>query len=263
VRGLTEAIERHLGEVSPLFKGLTEKYAETCRKRKRGQRGMAKTYSFTAEIDDETLLRRLEETDCPETWTAKKPKLASRAPSDTRLNLVQLTDSVVASSKLQKPLQMLLPQELQKIKAEMKPVLGLARRLEFAISSRQIGSLEVVCQVQSKFIIARTQSDPLVLVAVDQHAAHERVLLERYQRSLESLLEGEPVSEVITTSAFDIGLLKATQTQLKQWHWDFRLSETDEVHVTQVPKLLGSALLPSQLTVFADQLGSCPQLMLR
>lgn len=265
LRGLIIALETYLAALSPVFKGLTNKYIETCKKRKRGHRGNAKTYSFTAEIDDETLFKRLDEMEVSCDPPPKRPKLAPSVPQPNLYKVTALTDSIVASSKLQKPLEMLLPKELKKLKSKSLARSDLPKVLkqEIGFSTHQLSSLEVICQVQAKFIIAKTTSEPFTLVAVDQHAAHERILLERFQGQVPAQLKGEHIFEILKVSAYDIEQLKSKEQDLKAWNWEFTISRTDEVEVKKVPSFMGTALPADQLAVFAGQLGGCPQLMLR
>eukprot|EP00359_Climacostomum_virens_P008456 CAMPEP_0204909184 /NCGR_PEP_ID=MMETSP1397-20131031/7956_1 /ASSEMBLY_ACC=CAM_ASM_000891 /TAXON_ID=49980 /ORGANISM="Climacostomum Climacostomum virens, Strain Stock W-24" /LENGTH=617 /DNA_ID=CAMNT_0052078939 /DNA_START=71 /DNA_END=1921 /DNA_ORIENTATION=+ len=266
VEGLKQAVGAALLSVSPVFKNLSLFQKDsTCRKRKRGRKGCAKTFSFMAEVDDETLFRRLEEKEEDEV-PAKKPKLQTNQPKVAPSKITSdLTDSIIAVSKLQKPIGMLLPRDLKHLKEKDVQCHG-SFPVTTALPTQlpcDLSSLEVVCQVHSKFIIARVKASRSCIFAVDQHAAHERVLLEKYQSQMPHALEAEEVSDVITVDAADVETLIAKEAELKKWNWDFALLTQSKVKVTKAPKFMGTAIPSDQLPIFASQVVVFPQLLLR
>lgn len=120
------------------------------------------------------------------------------------------------------------------------------------LSRQELLQLQAVAQVERKFIVARVGSSLLLLV--DQHAAGERVELERLQEQVLGAAGGGGVESV----ALDEGVPLAATTVEHRWmakhrqyaeRWGFRyaLRGDAEVVVTHIPEVLGTRLAPADL----------------
>ena len=64
------------------------------------------------------------------------------------------------------------------------------------MSRSVIDKIEIINQVENKFIIGTIPSRRAHLVAIDQHALHERVNLEQLELIFLAQIKGEPVYEL-------------------------------------------------------------------
>ncbi|KAL4853064.1 Proteasome subunit alpha type-2 [Chlorella vulgaris] len=140
--------------------------------------------------------------------------------------------------------------------AELKPA---------TLTRQHLAAGRVLQQVDSKFLAVASGS---ILLLVDQHAADERVQLERLRDQLLSS-DGQPgrVQSQVLRPPLLLGLtdaesqlLEAYTDRLAAWGWRWQRSSarsvcgSPETLLTQVPLLWGTALTATDLTLYLHQL---------
>lgn len=139
---------------------------------------------------------------------------------------------------------------------------ALAASDETVISRASLSALRVIAQVDRKFIIA---SSGRMLFAIDQHAADERVQLERLMRATIDL-HGAPVdggvklrrlspSMRLTPTVHEHSLLKQYISHLRRWGWELDVGGTyGTVCLSAVPVVQSVELAEHAMLEYADKL---------
>jgi len=130
-----------------------------------------------------------------------------------------------------------------------------------SLDASDLTDARIVAQVGDKFIVTVLRGD--LIVAIDQHAADERISLEElWARVLMS--PDVPAEDARTPwptplSAFEHAQLHANADIVRRWGWDWidaRSEREHEVHLTRLPTIRGTALGGDALREFIDQLAS-------
>ena len=114
---------------------------------------------------------------------------------------------------------------------------------DFTLTKEMLFSVKVLNQLDQKFILCKIDD---LLLAVDQHAADERVRYERLEKEMfgecgqKRNLQVEFLSHAIEveTNEHERYLLKRFQACLESWGWSFSLSGHKTVSLFSVPKVL-------------------------
>ncbi|CAK9110478.1 unnamed protein product [Durusdinium trenchii] len=126
------------------------------------------------------------------------------------------------------------------------------------LEARDLRAPRLLTQVQEKFIVMRSEGDlggehpGGVLLIIDQHAASERVELERLQQQIRSTkVPKEAVhgpETVVSLVADERRWLAKHQEFVEGWGFGWRSGVLEhEVVVTHVPNILGTCLSPKDL----------------
>jgi hypothetical protein len=124
---------------------------------------------------------------------------------------------------------------------------------EFTISVSDFAVLAYIGQYDSKCLMGSLEKEGhLLVVAIDQHAAHERVNLEELQVNVRDYVSSQLVNVELSVSISDAEALKAAENELKSWGFSFTLLETQgKLRVQSVPVICGKALEADSLIPFA------------
>jgi len=138
---------------------------------------------------------------------------------------------------------------------ESRSSLRRACQPDVTLLRENIAQMRAVTQVDAKFIVARVGDEQLVIV--DQHAAGERVELERLQDLLLVHRTGVnlvPVRNVeVTITSEEARWLDRHRTHLESWGFRFKnadsgactMSAVTTFTVSHVPEIFGTQLLPT------------------
>lgn len=131
------------------------------------------------------------------------------------------------------------------------------------ISKHQLANCKVITQVDSKFILAKVplaaETQDIVLVMIDQHAADERIRVERLVVSFMNSTDlqspkllAKPVTLFLGPEEMQI--ISEHRISILKWGTRFQLIPDDgKIKVTHVPSLLEEEfLLSSQESLFRD-----------
>ncbi|MEM9469882.1 MAG: DNA mismatch repair endonuclease MutL [Pseudomonadota bacterium] len=97
-------------------------------------------------------------------------------------------------------------------------------------------------QLHENYIIAQSEEG---LVIVDQNAAHERIMYEKFKAQLDkNTIESQPllVPEIIDLDETDIDLLQTHKEKLNHFGIDFELFGSDSIAIQSLPSLLGEKI---------------------
>lgn len=124
----------------------------------------------------------------------------------------------------------------------------------------QVKKLRFICQVDRKFIVCSVNQ---ILVALDQHAIHERILMEnflnmakdssRMYRVSSAFFLQRPQKVLLSDLAMRQLNKKMTNTRLLKWGWNWKASGKEIVTITSSPNILGRKVKPDQ---FSDWINS-------
>lgn len=104
-------------------------------------------------------------------------------------------------------------------------------------------------QIHENYIIAQTENG---LVIVDQHAAHERLVYEKFKKQMDQgsiASQGLLVPEIIDLDDVQVNQLLEKQEFLKQMGLEIEAFGTDSVSVQSIPALLGDKANIKQLVM--------------
>lgn len=107
-------------------------------------------------------------------------------------------------------------------------------------------------QLHATYIISETEDS---IVIVDQHAAHERLVYEKYKRQLEEeRIEKQPllVPEVIKLDEKRFEAILSIKPELERYGFEIEKFGVDEIVVNQVPGLLGGYKIAQLISDIAD-----------
>jgi DNA mismatch repair ATPase MutL len=92
--------------------------------------------------------------------------------------------------------------------------------------------LHFIAQLDKKIIIASFRTkDTTTVIAIDQHAAHERIRLEKLQRDVNSCTQTQSGSTItpyvldqpLIVQVDDTNLWTKHKSMLKSWYWNYDL----------------------------------------
>ena len=114
---------------------------------------------------------------------------------------------------------------------------GLFATAEGGSGTLAFSSLDYLGQLDGTYLVFAA---PGVLILLDQHAAHERILFERLRRSAGTLeVQSLLIPEVMEMSARDFRILEASRDDLRQAGVDVEPFGENTAVVKSVPALLG------------------------
>jgi DNA mismatch repair ATPase MutL len=141
------------------------------------------------------------------------------------------------------------------------------------LTKEMLAEAQVIGQVEDKFIIIKTQGK---LCVVDQHAADERVALEKLENALFNTDMSETTRIELTKKHLLVGdIVKATSVMpakrvalttsqvqvamhqrdvLEKWHFTFKPSNDESVLLIGVPSICGRVADVNDFTEFIDEL---------
>lgn len=177
--------------------------------------------------------RQENENEINELVSAKRrpvPFVAARKPASDVLNVRQLEDLIYASITT-----------TQLTRDDIK-------------TARSLG------QIDKKFI-AVTCRNGTVLALVDQHAADERVVLEKLWNEAASNHPQSlklPVPKVLeAVGPEELALLEAFDDGVRSWGWRWSKTNQGLIQVTHVPLVAGKAIPASELQLYINQQQHC------
>ena len=124
---------------------------------------------------------------------------------------------------------------------------------EFTISVSDFACLTYIGQYDNKCLLGSLEKEGhLLVVAIDQHAAHERVNLEELQTNVRDYLSSQVVNVDLTVSISDAETIKTAENELKSWGFSYTFLETQgKLRVQSVPMVCGKALEAESLISFS------------
>lgn len=166
-----------------------------------------------------------------------------------------------------------------------KENLAETKKMRQKISKTQLAMCKVISQVDEKFIMVKVPSSSerqtATLVIIDQHAADERIRVERLSAQfLSSDMPKSPssleVPMVITLSLDDVAVVNENRSLIEKWGTRFESLSNSQLKVTHVPDLIHHSNLDINAirgltidyvrnlvsTLTSDTLRSCPSPLL-
>lgn len=118
--------------------------------------------------------------------------------------------------------------------------------VQFLISKEDLKHLELISQVDSKFLITKLPERGLVFI-MDQHAVHERILLEKFFLEVFQNIESQTLADKrgfqVDLSLVDYHQYLQYQDALERWGWGFVLNnERNRLLVNKIPVVYGTLL---------------------
>jgi len=120
----------------------------------------------------------------------------------------------------------------------------------------QVSRLQLIGQAENKFIIASVDD---LIVALDQHAADERIRLELLYDSLDVVVNSQPItpSVPVALSSLELTTLNARATMVTRWGWRWRV--VDQVAYLMAAPRVGELTIKSEgLLTYLAQLSNMP-----
>ena len=163
----------------------------------------------------------------------------------------------------------------QRIKGLEKCIAAVAPCAKLSLTKQMLATAEVIGQVDLKFIIVKTGDG--ILCAVDQHAADERIALEKLESSLRNHSHGDTTIHLTKRSIKVADVLKHTkllpskrvslsqkQISTVKYHWtllhkwNFTVEELDETTLllTGVPSVCDRVASVNEFFDFIQELGN-------
>lgn len=221
-----------------------------------------KKYTFCSEIDDDELVRK-----CDEGLELHKAKRLKTEKKDFSLlassHLLQkpyipLSRSPPSSIIPLKPLSDLMPPSLQNYKEQTSLEFSVPDYLHQTSSTIQISSLKscrLIGLIQNEFILVITPDETIIIV--DQHAAHERVRLEKFEAELHSCISPFPCDEFLALSDRESLLIKNSEDYIMRWSFEYRYIRNG-IQLSKVPRVFETVLQPHEILLLCDSRDSIP-----
>jgi len=140
-----------------------------------------------------------------------------------------------------------------------------SQQVGLSLSRKFLQEAKVVSQVGSKFIFAQCGSQ---IICVDQHAADERIRLERFEASIlgnrkgsvltSQLLETPELLELNVEQALH---LEDLQPKLESWCFSLKRLNEKQFMMTAVPNVFGHKLTANDLIEMIEFAKECPSLL--
>lgn len=223
-----------------------------------------KSYRFCSDIDDEELIRKCDQQ--LELHKAKKLKTEKKDYSQLiTQNLLKkpkvLSTKSPAKSNLGplKSVADILPSSLRDYKEETGlefSVPDYILQTSTMITVSNLHGCRVIGQVKNEFITAITSDDTLIIV--DQHAAHERIRLEKFEKEVESHITSHPCDEFLGLSDRESVLIKNSESYIKRWHFEYRHIRNG-IQLTKLPKIFDTVLQPYDILLLCEARDSIPE----
>lgn len=217
-----------------------------------------KKHTFHHNMSDTELVQALDQGETAEEHI-KRPKLMKNAVEKRRWELGLVASLVEeACTDVSKPV-FSLPASLQsftKFPSCPNPPHFLETHQSFTLKVSSFSSISsYLGQFDDKcLLVSLHQNGYLLLIGIDQHAAHERVNLECFERNWRENVGSVGVNEELEVSVSDLERVKAGENELKRWGFEYYLmEETGKIRVKKVPEVCGKGLDPgSILTIASD-----------
>ena len=214
-------------------------------------------HTIHADLSDKELLEMLDRGEAPHIEAAKRPKLAKPQAPIPRFPQVSALVEEVCSEPSKAAFA--LPAALQSFLKFASVTEPCAKTMEihrsFTLSVSDFASLSYIGQYDKKCLLGSLQKEGyLLLVAIDQHAAHERVNLEELQGRLSDCVTASPVCVELPLSLTTEATIKAAEEKLLKWGFAYTILETQrKISVRSVPVVCGRALeADSLISIAAD-----------
>lgn len=120
----------------------------------------------------------------------------------------------------------------------------------FRFNKEHLSRMKVIKQIENKFITAQLQvGDSTLIVAIDQHAADERVRLENFEKVMLDPIQKRPGPNICSVQYSQIifidpdkvqGLISNFQRKLETWFWKVEIS-TLPIQSNKVPLSIKTA----------------------
>ncbi|HET7639265.1 MAG TPA: hypothetical protein VFK47_11060, partial [Ktedonobacteraceae bacterium] len=185
------------------------------------------------------LLARLWQSHVPRSESGEQNKLATPTTPTTPATLAPLAQSQASDTTLQ-------PEERGKVPSAGAqgdlPLVSVpsaaAQQQSFMSQSRRLPALRVVGQLSQSYIVTEGKEG---MYLIDQHAAHERILLERMVAALKARA---PLSQMLLTpmqlqlAPQELEALEERRPQLEQIGFSLDILEDNLLHIKAVPQVL-------------------------
>ena len=193
-----------------------------------------KTYSFLADIDDKQLANTIE--DLSENKTTEKKIIKPNRPSFIYKENLDVND-------IKKDIKNILPKQLQNfIEPKEFSVINKFKIFsnEIQLEVKHLDITKIIAQMDEKFIIGiiNVNGSPM-LTAFDQHASHERIQLEKLEKSLESDLLYENCRILLKLTSFDLSELMKNKEKLAKFNFVIK-EENQQLYLVRIPKIYDS-----------------------
>jgi DNA mismatch repair ATPase MutL len=224
-----------------------------------------KKYTFCSEIDDDELVRKCDQG--LELHKAKRLKTEKKDFSSMiSSHLLQKPLTPLPRSPPQpiiplippKPLSDLMPASLQSYTEQTSLEFSVPDYLHQTSSTIEISSIKscrVIGLIQNEFILVMTPDETVIIV--DQHAAHERVRLEKFETEVLSHISATHCDEFLALSDRESLLIKNSEDYIKRWSFEYKHIRNG-IQLSKVPKVFETVLQPHEILLLCDSRDSIP-----
>ncbi|MCB0272680.1 MAG: DNA mismatch repair endonuclease MutL [Bdellovibrionales bacterium] len=165
-----------------------------------------------------------------------QPKTMSFAPTQRELTKIQ------APSQLSRPSYLTYEPKEQSVETTTNTTLGY------------FGSLSFLTVLDGTYIVCNNSNE---LVLIDQHAAHERVLFEKYQtqyKTTKKLSQQTLIPVTITLSPSQIESLQSISEQLDTLGIVYEIFGEDEILIRSIPELFSKENIETLIFELVEQI---------
>lgn len=212
-------------------------------------------HTIHADLSDKELLELLDKGSEQPLPRLKRPKLSKPVPNPPNFPLISAVVEEVCSEPVKTSFA--LPAALQsflKFASVTCPSNTLKEiHKEFTLSVSDFASLVYVGQYDKKCLMGSVEKEGyLLVVAIDQHAAHERVNLEELQANVRDYTSSQLANVQLSVSISDAETIKTAENELKSWGFSYTFLESSgKLHIQSVPVICGKALEAESLIPFS------------
>lgn len=214
-------------------------------------------HTIHADISDKELLEILDRGEEAPIQVVKRPKLAKpQAPLPRFPQVSSLVEEVCSeSSKATFALPAALQSFLKFASATVPNQSTAETHRSFTLSVSDFASLAYIGQYDDKCLLGSLQKDGhLLVVAIDQHAAHERVNLEDLQARVLDCVSASPAYIELPLSLNAVEILRNAEEKMQKWGFAYTIEESQrKVSVQSVPVVCGRPLAADSLLSFATE----------
>lgn len=194
----------------------------------------AKTHTFSSTIDDDQAVQLLE-TNTSIAQTTKK--VTNSLPS--------YNYKTFPSPSIKQTTEILLPKVLKKFSnVEISDSLNIDKIKEntSTIEIQKLQINKVLGQVDNKFIIGTIKAHNKDIVTIfDQHATHERIQLEKLEKTLNQDLSSENCRILLRLTSYDYEIMQKKKQDLEKYNFVVK-EEGKNIFLIKLPVLYGCAL---------------------